>query len=212
MSRILTIGDLHEPVSRIGYLEFCQDLYDEWDCNKVVFIGDVVDWHAISFHIREPGCPGPKDEYELAKLKVQRWIDAFPKADVCIGNHDERPVRLARTVSIPDFMVTPYDKLWGTKKWKWDFNHIIDDVLYRHGTGDGGIHPAWTIMNRMKMSVVMGHCHSRSGVKFSANIQRRFFGVDVGCGIDEKAWQFAYGRDIAERPLLSAALIIDGHP
>lgn len=25
--RVLCIGDIHEPVARDGYLEFCQDIY-----------------------------------------------------------------------------------------------------------------------------------------------------------------------------------------
>lgn len=212
MSKILCIGDIHEPVSRVGYLEFCKDLYEAWDCNKVIFIGDVVDWHAISSWVKEPGCPGPSDEYELAKQRVKLWSDAFPEAKVCIGNHDERPSRLAKSVSIPDFMLIPYAELWDTPNWNWDFSFVIDDVLYKHGTGCGGIHPAWTLMGRVKMSVVIGHCHARSGIKYSANLQQRFFAVDTGCGIDEKAWQFAYGRDIVERPVLSAAVIINGQP
>jgi len=90
MSRVLVIGDIHEPVSHPGYLSFCQDLHKAWNCNAVVFIGDVADFQAISFHTIHPECPGPGDEYMLAKQKIQKWYKAFPKAKVCIGNHDER--------------------------------------------------------------------------------------------------------------------------
>jgi len=48
--RVLAIGDTHCPWERKGYLQFCQDLYWQWECNTVVFIGDVADLHAISFH------------------------------------------------------------------------------------------------------------------------------------------------------------------
>jgi len=212
MSRVGIIGDTHEPVSRPGYLNFVQDTFDAWDVDTIVHIGDLVDWHGISFWTKQPECPGPKDEYELAKERVNKWTKVFPKVKICIGNHDERPARLARSVNIPDFMLKPYSDLWGTPKWEWDFNYIIDGVLYKHGTGMGGIHPAWNLMTRNKMSVIIGHCHSRAGIKWSANPIQRFFAMDVGCGIDEKSWQFAYGRDIIERPILSCGIVIDGHP
>lgn len=211
-NRVLVIGDLHLPAERKGYLEFCLDLYEMWDCNRVVFIGDVVDWHAISFWAKRPECPGPADEYRLARDKVQRWADAFPKALVCIGNHDERPRRLARSVSIPDFMVRDYADLWPAPGWVWDWRFSIDGVSYRHGTGAGGIHPSWTLMSKVHQSCVIGHCHSRSGIKWTCNENMRMFGMDVGCGIDEKAFQFIYGRDIVERPFLSAGVVIDGVP
>ena len=212
MSNVLAIGDIHAPATRPGYRQFCEDLYEKWGCNEVVKIGDVVDWHAISFWTREPACPGPKDEYELAKQCVKEWAKSFPNAKVCIGNHDERPSRLAKTVNIPDFMLRPYSELWKTPGWIWDYRFLIDGVCYKHGAKSGGVHPAWTLMNKIHMSAVIGHCHGRSGVKWSCNFKERMFGVDVGCGIDEKAWQFAYGRDEDIRPFLSAAVIKDGIP
>jgi len=216
MSRVLVIGDLHEPVSHPGYLQFCTDLYEEWDCDKVVFIGDIVDWHAISFWVKEPNCSGPKDEYDLSLTKVKKWYKAFEEADVCIGNHDERPERLAKTVSIPPCLLKEYNTVWETPKWKWKYDLIIDDVYYYHGTPNGGsfqsIHPAWNAVGKMLMSVVMGHYHSRASIGWRANPYKRVFGMDVGCGIDVKAWQFVYGKHAKDRPILSAGLVIDGTP
>jgi len=213
MARVLVIGDLHLPAVRKGYLQFCKDLYNEWSCNEVVFIGDIVDWHAISFWTKEPNCPGPADEYRLAKKYVKKWYDAFPEARVCIGNHDERPARLAKTVNIPGFMLRPYADLWDTPGWTWDYRFVIDSVSYRHGTGiKGGIHPAWNLMNKIHMSCVIGHLHGRAGIKWSANEYTRMFAMDVGCGIDEKAFQFIYGKDTAERPIIAAGVVLEGIP
>jgi len=212
MSRVLVIGDIHAPVAHSGYLAFCQDLHEEWDCNRVVLIGDVVDHHAISFHARNPNCPGPNDEYTLTRECIQYWNRAFPRADVLIGNHDERVLRLAESVNIPAVYIRDFADIWGTTHWKWRYEHIIDGVYYFHGTGQGGIHPAWNVAGKMLMPVVMGHCHSRAGVKWRANPLQRIFSVDVGCGIDVDAYQFAYGKHIKERPILSAAVILDGVP
>ena len=131
MSRVLAIGDPHEPVCRKGYLSFCQDLYYEWRCDRVVIIGDLADHTAISFHVQNPEAPGPKNEYKLAKAGIQKWYKAFPKAKVCIGNHDARPQRVMESVNIPPaIFLRDFNTIWETPKWKWDHHFIIDDVYY----------------------------------------------------------------------------------
>ena len=47
---VLVVGDLHEPFCKDGYLEFCQEQYDTWNCNQVIYIGDIIDNHYTSFH------------------------------------------------------------------------------------------------------------------------------------------------------------------
>ena len=179
--RVLVIGDLHEPVSHPAYLKFCKDIYKKYTCNAVIFIGDIADWHAVSRYVKEPSCPGPKDEYKLAREKIQKWYKAFPKAKVCIGNHDERPERLAKTVSIPPDLMKSYNDMWGTPGWIWDWDFTIDNVYYLHGTDTGGIHPAWNNMTKNLMSTVMGHCHARAGYNWKTTPAKRIFAMDVGC-------------------------------
>ncbi len=212
MNKVLCIGDIHEPVCRKNYLPFCQDLYREWDCDTVVFLGDIADFSAISFHAAHPECPGPNDEYRLAYAKIQKWYKAFPRAKVCIGNHDARIIRLAESVSIPAKFLRNFNEVWDTPGWDWDYHHIIDDVYYFHGTGNGGTYPAPNAAKKMLMSVVMGHCHSAAGIKWIASPQRRIFGMDVGCGIDDKAFAFAYGQHNIKRSIISAAVVLDGVP
>ena len=212
MARVLVIGDIHEPVSRKGYLQFCRDTRRKWNCNKVVFIGDLVDWSAISFHLRNPEGPGPVDEYGLAFRAIRRWYKAFPQALVCVGNHDARPHRVAESVSIPARFIREYSDLWKTPGWSWENHHIVDGVYYFHGTGNSAEHPAWNVMRKLQMSVVMGHCHSRAGIKWAANTARRTFGMDVGCGIDDKMYAFAYAKDLIQRSILAVGVVIDGIP
>ena len=54
MSKVLVIGDPHEPVSHPGYRRFCKDLRGKYRTNKTVIIGDICDHHAISFHAANP--------------------------------------------------------------------------------------------------------------------------------------------------------------
>ena len=58
VSRVLVIGDLHEPCCRDGYLEFCLGIKKKYKTNRTVFIGDVLDHSVISFHERHPNAPG----------------------------------------------------------------------------------------------------------------------------------------------------------
>ena len=49
-SNILVIGDLHEPFCLDAYLDFCKEQYDKFNCNEVIFIGDIIDNHFSSYH------------------------------------------------------------------------------------------------------------------------------------------------------------------
>jgi predicted phosphodiesterase len=162
--RVLVIGDVHSPVEHPGYIHFCRDLHAKYRCNQTVFIGDLVDWHSISLHPSHPEAPGPTDEYNLTLPSIARWVKAFPEAKVCIGNHDSRIIRLAASVKIPAAFIRSYKEIWETPDWEWADEFILDEVFYFHGTGNGGMHPAFNSMRKMLMSVVQGHIHSAAGL------------------------------------------------
>ena len=210
--RTLAIGDLHEPCTHPGYRRFCLDLRDKYKCDQVVLIGDVPDFQAISFHAHNPDLPGPKDEFELAHRGIQKWYRAFPEAVVTIGNHDRRVIRLAESVNIPARFIRGYAEVWETPKWAWVEEKIIDDVHFSHGEGCSGEHPAYNQMQKMLMSAVIGHVHTAGGVAWLANPQKRIFGMNTGCGIDERSLAFAYGKHFKRRAIIGAGVVIDGVP
>jgi predicted phosphodiesterase len=211
--RILAVGDIHTPCERDGYLEFCQDVYNSWDCEKVVFVGDVVDMHNASQYETEADAPGAKDECDMAAERIALWHSAFPNALVCEGNHDDRVNRAARRSNIPRArFLRSYAEAWDTPTWKWDYEHTIDGVYYFHGDGYAGLHPAYNASKQMAMSVVMGHIHTAGGIKWHANPNQRWFGMDVGCGIDDRKYAFYYGKRMRRKSILSCGVVIDGHP
>lgn len=213
MSRVLCIGDIHEPATHPGYLDFVSDIGAAWKCDRVHFIGDIVDHHAISFHARHPDAPGPKEEYEITLEGVHKWYSRFPKATVSVGNHDERVLRLAASVNVPRYYLREYSEVWKTPGWEWSEQLVIDDVLYTHGTGCSGIHPAYNLAKNTCCSVAIGHVHSVAGVQFLCGPRSRLFGVDVGCGVDATHIAMDYGRNIVRKPIISCAVILDGvHP
>ena len=212
MARTLVIGDLHLPAHHPGYLQFCLDLYDQWNCDTTVFIGDVVDLHSISFHEKELDTPNPIEEYELSMEALVEWRDAFPKAYVTIGNHDERVHRKAKATGIPSHYLKSYSELYGTPKWTWCQDVTIDDVHYWHGTGRSGIAPARNAAISSMMSTVIGHCHSVAGLHWIVGPNRRVFGMDTGCGVDPDHPAMRYGAQLKSRPVIAAGVVIDGIP
>ena len=89
---------------------------------------------------------------------------------------------------------------------------IIDNVYYHHGTGSGGLYPALNKAKNMGMSVISGHTHASSGIWWLASPRHRFFGMNVGCGIDVDQLAFDYGRNHVRKPILSAGIVLDGIP
>jgi len=212
MGRVLVIPDIHLPPAHPQALNFCRDLRRRYKTNKVVFIGDVFDMGAISFYVKNPNCPSASDEFVMAREAIKPWVKAFPEAIVTVGNHDERIIRVAESVGIPEAFLRSYTKLFNTPNWSWVYDTIIDDVYYFHGTGSSGIYPAFNAARKMLMSVVQGHNHSCSGIKYLVNPRKRIFAVDTGCLIDIQAHQFIYNKHQKQRPVLSAAVVIDGIP
>ena len=45
-TRVLVIGDTHCPFDLDTYVDFLEDTYNKYNCNRVVHIGDCVDFHA----------------------------------------------------------------------------------------------------------------------------------------------------------------------
>jgi predicted phosphodiesterase len=209
--KLLVIGDTHFPAVHPGYLSFCEDLAEKHRCNTFMHIGDLTDWHAISFHDKQPEAKDALSEYDEALLHVKRWKKSFPSMLVCEGNHDARVFRKAASAQIPQRFIKGYNDLWETK-WDWRPDHKIDGVYYFHGTGCSGQHPATTTMQKMLMSTVMGHVHRAGGIDWRANPERRIFGMSVGCGVNDQHVAFKYGEHLKVRSILSAGVVLDGTP
>ena len=107
--RILIIGDLHEPFTHPDYLDFCVNQYQNFNCNQVIFIGDIIDSHGWNFHESDPDGMSPGDELSLAIKKVAKWYQEFPNADVCIGNHDRMASRKVFSAGVPQQWLRSYN-------------------------------------------------------------------------------------------------------
>lgn len=212
MARVLVCGDLHVPAVDPGYLDFLKRIRDRHKCNQVVFIGDVIDHHAISFHEKNPELPNAKHEADLTTKWINRFYKAFPDAYITIGNHDERVFRISKSAGIPSMYLKEYNDLYGTSRWNWVFSTEIDNVLYTHGTGWSGATPAFNAAKSLCKSVVCGHTHSIASINTQSNGKDIIFGMNVGCGVDINHPTMNYGKNNLRKPVLSCGVVLDGIP
>ena len=204
---VLVIGDLHLPFTLEGYLEHCIKVYKKYNCDTVVFIGDILDLHFTSYHETSTEGYGATQEHDLSVEMLRKWYKAFPKAYVTIGNHDALIYRKAMSAGISKRWIQNYSQVLGTPGWEWVTDVVIDDVLYTHGTTN-----AYTKAKQNLMSTVQGHLHSQAGIQFYVGAKSRIFGFQVGCGVDMKSYAMEYGRNFP-KPVISCGVIIEGlHP
>jgi predicted phosphodiesterase len=204
--RILIIGDLHAPFVLPEYLEHCKQTYANYNCNQVIFIGDILDNHAFSYHEPDPDGLSPGSELKMAKKFIKDWYGAFPKADVLIGNHDRMASRKAMTGGVPSAWIKSYNDVLGTPKWNWVETIVYDNVLYEHGEGG----QAKTKAKNNMMSSVCGHTHTEAYTMWFVGKKFRVFGMQVGCGVDSKSYAAAYARNF-KKQAIGCGVVIGGH-
>lgn len=213
MARVLVIGDTHCPGMRVGYVDFLKRIADRYGINRVVHIGDLVDWASISYHEKSPALHNASKEFAAAQRQVCQLVKAFPKADWLIGNHDSLTERQATSVGLPSEVLRDYGDLWQVP-WKIHarFTKLaIDGVLYSHGDGGRGGQDAALAQAKSEFrSTVVGHYHSQAGVRWWANKEYRIFGLSTGCGIDASKLQFEYGVKFVAKPILGCGVVLDG--
>ena len=189
-NRVLVIGDLHEPFCLEGYLDFCIKQKEKFNCNRIVFIGDVIDNHFSSYHETDANGLGGSDELEFAIKKIARWRDAFPVATVIIGNHDRIIMRKAQTSAVPTKWIREYKDVLEVDQWDFVDRLVIDDVQYIHGEAG----TARTKCKADMMSTVQGHLHTQAYTEWVVGQKFKVFGTQVGCGINHNSYAMAYAK------------------
>ena len=206
-NRILVIGDLHEPFCLDGYLDFCKKVYAENNCNKVVFIGDIIDNHYSSYHESSADGFGGKYELDKAIKKLRKWYKAFPNADVTLGNHDRIIIRKAQTSNIPSKWIKDFNEVLEVPKWNFVTDVYYDGVRYVHGDKSGK--PRMSAKRDM-VSTVSGHYHTDMYVEWFFGKTRAIFGMAVGCGIDSKSYAMGYMQG-GKKEAIGVGVVLGGH-
>lgn len=205
-NNILVIGDLHEPFCLDSYLEFNKNLFDKYNCNEVVFIGDIIDGHSWNYHESNPDGLSVGDELNYSIKRLQRWYKAFPKATVLFGNHDLLVARKLKTAGLSERFMKPLKEILESPRgWEYKHDYVKNNVMYTHGSIGNAIKRA----RDSRLSTVQGHLHSVSFVEYSVSIKDKIFGMNVGCGIDRDLYAFEYGKPMAKKPIIGSGLVLD---
>lgn len=211
-NNILVIGDTHIPYEKEGYLEFCKEQYDMYDCNTVVHIGDLIDSHATSRHPAIPDAYSPGDELYYTKKKLKEWYDVFPEMKVVIGNHDIRAYKIAAESGISSKWMRGFADVLEVPNWQFEDFYEINDTAFVHGTGTSGVTSAYRRALNLGQNVVMGHLHSDSSILYHKLPNKTIWGMIVGCGVDSKSYGMNYARNDVKKSILACGVILNNTP
>lgn len=211
---ILVISDMHHPYAHPDVVAFLKAVRDEYKPDKVVCVGDEVDFHALSFHPSNVDLYSAGDELVTAINRLKPIYELFPEVDVLESNHGSLVLRKALFHGIPGKAIRGYNEILDAPKgWKWHEDLVI------HGT-DG--QPIYFCHNKTKdilknsqamgMSFVCGHFHESAEIRYWGNPERLMWGMVTGCLIDKKSLAFAYNKTNLKRPIIGCAVILDSHP
>jgi metallophosphoesterase superfamily enzyme len=203
-NNVLVIGDIHEPFTLDGYLEFCLEQYHKHECNEVVFIGDIIDNLYASYHETPTCAMGGDNELELAIKKLAKWYEAFNKATVIIGNHDRLIMRKAQTSNIPSKWIKSYKEVLEVPNWNFTERYVKDDVQFLHGEGG----TARTKCRADMMNTVQGHLHTQCYIEHYVGQNFRVWGMQVGTGINHESYAMAYAK-AGKKPAVACAVVKD---
>lgn len=211
---ILVIPDQHFPFNHIDIFKFLAAVKKKYKPDKVVNLGDEVDLHSLSMHDHDPDLPNPRDEMQMAIVRLKHMYKLFPEVDVLESNHGSLVYRRAKKYGLPKRVIKDYrDILEAPKGWHWhhDLELMGTDgewILFCHGLAAD---PLKNSKNKGRR-FVQGHHHSRFEIQYWANSERLFWGVTSGCLIDWKSLAFEYGKLMLNKPILGVTHIANGYP
>tara|TARA_R100001463_G_scaffold103430_1_gene157732 strand:- start:1668 stop:2396 length:729 start_codon:yes stop_codon:yes gene_type:complete len=203
---VLVIGDLHCPFDLDNYLYFCVEQYKNFNCNQVIFIGDIIDNHYSSYHETSADGLGGADELEFAIKRLSRWYKAFNQkgTKVVIGNHDRMIMRKAQTSAIPSKWIKSYKDVLQVPNWEFVERHVHDKVQYIHGEGG----TARSKCRADMMNTVQGHLHTQAYTEHYVGQKFRVYGTQVGCGINWETYAMAYAK-YGKKPAIGCAVVLN---
>jgi len=211
MSTVLCFSDTHAPFMHKKAIPFLKDVRDKYKPDIIVHGGDVVDNHMSGSYAKHDRAFGTLAEIKKAQKAINSLQAVFPKVKVCIGNHDNRPSRIAAQVALNSwFLQTDYAKVWHTPGWDWKYEWTIDGVRYFHGIGSTGKNCALNRALDNMQSTVQGHTHTFPGVAYNACAWTRVFGMNTGSLMDTAAYAAEYSKAFVHKPVLGCGLVVDG--
>lgn len=214
--RFLFISDTQEPFAHRNAIPFCKAVQKEYGVldSNVFHVGDEVDQYFGSLYTKDPDAwHTPNSEIRETLERMQQWYAAFPQMKVCTSNHGQRWQKKATAAEIPSQMMRAYQELIEAPPgWIWRKQWLIQckyPIKVFHGVGYGGMYAYRTAAMDSNVNTVFGHLHSNAGLAHIRTFDKRVWGLNVGCLIDENAYAFRYNKEQRNRPILGCGVVID---
>lgn len=211
---ILILSDLHAPYGHPDTYKFLKAVKKKYKPDRVISVGDEIDGHAISFHDSNPDLLSPGEELKTAIERLSCLYELFPQVDLCESNHGSLVYRKGVAMGLPRGVFKSYrDILQAPRGWRWH-DHITLKMsngswLYVcHSKGADVL----KVSQSMGMSVVQGHHHEKFELRYWGNSRGLYFGMFVGCSVDDSSLAMAYNRLNLKRPVIGHGIILNGLP
>ena len=215
---IIVISDPHFPYNHPDIIDFLTAISKKYGGKAkrvaIVFLGDEIDWHSISFHEKNPELFNPSDELKTAINRMQPLFKLFPEAWVIESNHGSLVYRKQKFHGLPREVFRSYrDILEAPRGWKWVPDLILktsngSQVYFHHGKTSDSV----KLSQAMAMNAVQGHFHEKFKVEYWANPNGLFWGMNCGCLIEDSSLAYSYNKTNLKRPLIGTGIIVQGHP
>lgn len=212
--KLLVLGDLHAPFHHPDAFRFMEALKKAVKPDRVVHIGDEVDWHSQSYHEKNPDLPHPGEELRLVRQYMRQLHTLFPKMDVIDSNHGNLPTRKAQTIGFPSGFLQDKNSIYDIPKgWEYHFDLELalprnQKVYFHHGKSSNVVNTA----KEAGVNTVQGHYHGKMGVTWFGQPDRMLWAAQTGCLVDHRSLAMAYGKNNLSRALLGSLVVLDGKP
>lgn len=213
-ARILIIPDMHMPYAHPDTVLFLKAIKLRFKPDRVICLGDEVDFHALSYHESDPDLDSAGPELENAIKRLRPIYQLFPRVDVLESNHGSLVYRKALTAGIPRAALLSYQKvLRAPRGWAWHFDLRIrmsnGVILYAH---HGRSSKPGALSLKESCCAIQGHFHSKFHATYWRNSTGLYWDIHAGCLVDHDSLAFAYGKSTMEKGIVGAWMILNGQP
>lgn len=215
-NNFLVISDLQVPFQHPASLFFCLSIVREYKIplKNILNVGDEIDGYWGSSYNKSPDASmTASGEIEAGRKIMREWYKAFPLMKLAVSNHGLRWAKKASDAEIPSQLLKSYREIidaptgWQWKdEWFFDVEHPFRMI---HGMGYSGKDGARNAAIDSNCSTVIGHLHSFAGIHYIRTAGKTIWGMNAGCLIDDKQYAFEYGKYSRNKPIISAAVILD---
>lgn len=213
---ILCVPDLHIPYEHPDALDFITAVKKQYKPDLIINLGDMLDFHSISFHDSDPDLASAGDELLRAQDKIAEWEEVIPEQYIVGSNHGDLPVRKFLNAGLPRHFLRSYNDIYGVSK-NWKFvddltietgSRYLPDLYIAHGLRKN----AMQVAQQRGQRFICGHYHEDFEVRYAGNPNSLIWSVMSGCLIDKKSMAFNYNKLNLNRPVLGCTVILYGIP